>query len=80
LSDKYQEEELKTKKLLTVAEASALLGLSRTTTYQLIHEGSLKSIKLGRSRRIPTQEIDAFLARMLEQCDLTIRKSVEEAV
>ena len=69
---------METKKLLTVVEASAVLGLSRTVTYELIRTGSLRSIKLGRSRRVPAQEIDAFLDRLLKQYDIPVYKPVEE--
>lgn len=41
--------------------AAAHLGLGRTTTYRLIKEGRLRSIKVGRRRLIPTDEIARFL-------------------
>lgn len=41
--------------------AAAHLGLGRTTTYRLIKEGSLRSIKVGRRRLVPTDEIARFL-------------------
>lgn len=40
-------------KLLTVADAAALLGLSRSTVYQLMESGRLAYVRIGRARRIP---------------------------
>lgn len=44
--------------LLRVSEASALLGLSRSTVYQLIARGELRVIRIGRSVRVPRQALD----------------------
>jgi len=41
--------------------AAASLGLGRTTTYRLIKEGRLRSIKVGRRRLVPADEIARFL-------------------
>lgn len=67
---------METKKLLTVVEASIQLGLSRTVTYQLIRDGSLRSIKVKRSRRVPVREIDAYIERALEQCEMASKNSL----
>ena len=40
---------------------AASLGLGRTTTYRLIKEGRLRSIKVGRRRLVPADEIARFL-------------------
>ena len=46
--------------------AAAYLGLGRTTTYRLIKEGRLRSIKVGRRRLVPAEEITRFLADEIE--------------
>lgn len=51
------------KHLLRPEEAAEALGVSRTVVYSLIASRELESIKLGRSRRIPTDALDAFVAR-----------------
>lgn len=43
------------------AEAAELLGLSRARLYQLIADGSIRSFKIGRSRRISAEALGAFL-------------------
>jgi excisionase family DNA binding protein len=41
------------KLLLTADEAAEVLGVGRSTVYDLIRLRLLRSVKLGRSRRIP---------------------------
>ncbi|MFL5589034.1 MAG: helix-turn-helix domain-containing protein [Ktedonobacteraceae bacterium] len=55
------------KKLLTINEAASALGLGRSLIYTLVAKGELKSIKIGRARRIPLGAIDEFIERRLEQ-------------
>ena len=55
------------KKLLTVAEAAQILGLGRSTVYLLVMREQLPSIKLGRSRRVPTRVLDAFIEQQLQE-------------
>lgn len=43
--------------LLTPAEAAAVLSVSRTTVYELLNRGLLRSIKLGACRRIPVEAL-----------------------
>lgn len=55
------------KKLLTVAEAALVMGVSRALLYQKVMSGEIPSIKIGRARRIPATAIDEFIARELEE-------------
>ncbi len=43
--------------LLTVAEGAAFLRVSRSRLYNLMDEGALSYVKLGRSRRIPRRAL-----------------------
>lgn len=52
--------------LLTVAEAAALLGLGRTTLYELILRGDLMTVKIGRARRVPVASLQQFVASLAE--------------
>ncbi len=55
-------------KLLTVAEAAAICKVSRSFFYQhLLAKGEIRSIKLGRSRRIPVAAVDEFIERQLRE-------------
>lgn len=45
-------------------EAASILGVSRTRVYDLIGSGALRSVKLGRARRIPMEALRDFVDRL----------------
>jgi excisionase family DNA binding protein len=47
---------------LTVTEAAAKLSRHRTTVMRLLHAGELRSVRLGRSYRIPEAEVHRIAA------------------
>jgi len=48
--------------LLKIPEVLERLAISQTKLYELMSSGELRSVKLGRSRRVPSDEIDRFIA------------------
>ena len=52
--------------LLRPAEAGELLGIGRSTVYQLIDAGDLPSIRIGRSVRIPLKALHDLIDSQLE--------------
>ncbi len=52
--------------LLTVREAASLLRLSRSHTYDLIREGALPVVYLGRSVRVPRRALIAWIERQTQ--------------
>lgn len=52
--------------LVTVHEAARRLSIGRSTIYELIKEGELETIHIGRSCRITVDTLDAFVARLRE--------------
>lgn len=54
-------------RLLTVREACERLALSKAKVYRLLAEGELASVHIGKSRRIPASELEAFIARHVEE-------------
>lgn len=52
--------------LLTVKQAGARLNLSNPKLYELINSGELRSIKVGRARRIPTFALEEFVEGRLD--------------
>ena len=52
--------------LLTVEEAAERLSIGRTKAYELMATGALQSVTIGRSRRIPAEALEPFVA-MLRQ-------------
>jgi excisionase family DNA binding protein len=57
--------------LLTVEDAAQALSLSRAKTYQLIQRDELRSVTIGRSRRVPAIEIERYIARLLGDNETT---------
>jgi excisionase family DNA binding protein len=47
--------------LVTVHDAATALSLSPAKVFQLIAEGQLQSMKIGKSRRIRVEEINRFI-------------------
>lgn len=43
-------------------EAARLLGLSRSGIYNLMRRGELRTVNIGRVRRVPVSELDRLLA------------------
>ena len=52
------------KLLLRPEEAAEALAVGRDRIYELIGSGRLRSVKLGRSRRIPAAELEAFVEEL----------------
>jgi excisionase family DNA binding protein len=52
--------------LVTPAEAATALGIGRTRVYELMAAGDLRSVKIGRSRRIPVEALTAFISAISE--------------
>ena len=52
------------KVLLTMEEAAERLSLGRTVVYGLVAKGELESVTIGRSRRIPVQALDVYVATL----------------
>lgn len=51
-------------RLYRVREAMALLSISRTTLYALMDSGALRSVNVGRARRIPGTAIADYIAHL----------------
>ena len=47
--------------LLTPTEAARALGIGRSKLYELMREGSIRSIRIGACRRVPTTALDEFV-------------------
>lgn len=54
LSDNFQ-------LLYSVSEAAHLLGVSRSRAYELIKDGLLRLVHIGRSARVPRDSIESFV-------------------
>lgn len=52
------------KLLLTPKEAGLLLSLSRRTIYELLAAGALRSVRIGRARRIPLHVLEEYVTAL----------------
>jgi excisionase family DNA binding protein len=52
--------------LFTVAEAARLLGVSRSTAYNLISAGELEVVHIGRCIRVPATAAASFVEALRE--------------
>lgn len=49
--------------LLTVEEAAERLGIGKTLAWELVWDGVLPSVRLGRCVRIPLRALEDWIAR-----------------
>ena len=52
--------------LVTVEEAARRLSIGRSHIYEQIQRGTLRSIRIGRSRRILNRDLEAFIESQLD--------------
>ena len=50
--------------LLTVEETAAQLRIARRRVFEMIRDGSLPSVKIGRSRRIRSADLAEYVANL----------------
>lgn len=59
--------------LVTVEDAGRVLGVGRSTVFDLIAAGQLRSVKIGRSRRVSVRAFEEFV-RALEAGEVAPRR------
>ena len=50
--------------LLTVEEAADRIGVCRSSMFKLIRQGDIRSVKVGRLRRVTPAALEDFVARL----------------
>lgn len=55
--------------VLTIEEAARHLGIGRTLMYSLVMTGQIKSVTIGRLRRVPTAALHDYIANLLATPD-----------
>jgi excisionase family DNA binding protein len=50
--------------LLPIKQTAQMLSLSRSTVYELIRDGVLEVVHVGRSARIPVEAVNRFVAML----------------
>lgn len=56
-----------TRVVLTVEEAAQRLSIGRTTMYALVKTGQVRTVTIGRLRRLPAQCLDEYIANLLDR-------------
>jgi len=56
-----------TRLLLTVPEAAKALAISRSKLYELFAAGLVRSVRIDGSRRVPIEELETYIALLLDQ-------------
>jgi len=54
------------KMLCTVDEVAALLSIGRTAAWELVRKRKVKSVKIGRTRRVPVAALQEYVDKLLE--------------
>jgi excisionase family DNA binding protein len=50
--------------LISVEEAASILGIGRTLMFELMMQGKVSSVKIGRRRLVVRQELDEFVREL----------------
>lgn len=56
-------------RLCTTSEAQEILGIKRTKLNELVQSGEIRSLKIGKSRRIPASSLQEFISRRLADAE-----------
>jgi excisionase family DNA binding protein len=59
--------------LVRPEEAAKILGIARTRIFEMMASGKLRSLQLGRSRRILAEELRDFVRRQMAEQDPVAR-------
>jgi excisionase family DNA binding protein len=55
------------KVLCSVPDLAAMLSIGRTAAWELVRSREIRSVKIGRTRRVPLSAIHEYLERLLEE-------------
>jgi excisionase family DNA binding protein len=47
--------------------AASALGIGRSKLFELIAAGEIETVQIGRSRRVPAQALEEYVARLRQQ-------------
>lgn len=54
--------------VLTVKELATLLRIGINNAYQLVRDGKIRSVRVGRQYRIPRRAVDEYLENNFDGC------------
>jgi excisionase family DNA binding protein len=53
--------------LVSVADAAQMLSIGRTAAWDLVRKQKIRSVKIGRTRRVPIAAIQDFIQRLMDE-------------
>jgi excisionase family DNA binding protein len=53
--------------LVTVDQVALMLSIGRTAAWELVSKGKIKSVKIGRTRRVPVTVIQEYVERLMDE-------------
>ena len=53
--------------LVSVADAARMLSIGRTAAWELVRKQKIKSVKIGRTRRVPIEAIQEYIERLMNK-------------
>lgn len=57
------------REVFSPTEAADYLGIGRTTLYSLLAEGRVRSLKIGRLRKVRRADLDSYVNELVEEQD-----------
>lgn len=69
---------MKNKKMLSVSEVAALMGISRTHVLRKINSGEIQATKVGRSFVINRSDLPGIYKKLTEKEKERVEKAVEK--
>ena len=52
--------------LVSVTDAARMLSIGRTASWELVRKQKIKSVKIGRTRRVPIAAIQDYIERLMD--------------
>ena len=65
MKNEVKEERDSSRLLVTIEEAARRLSIGRSHLYEQIQRGGIRSVRIGRSRRILNTDLEAFIDHLL---------------
>ena len=53
--------------LVSVGDAAHMLSIGRTAAWELVRKQKIKSVKIGRTRRVPIVAIQDYIERLMDE-------------
>jgi len=66
--------------LLSIRDVQRILGCGRSTVYRLFDDGKLRSVKVGKSRRVWSGDVKAYINDLLQESGVRLKETMSELI